>query len=219
MSETFLETRQSARRDGLGRSGGLALVVAGVAMAVYPALRPYSSEEGLDAAQAWSKPAWLAAHLLAMVAFGLMAWALPNLLARARRRQAATTVRVAWLAALVLVLPYYGAETYALNQIGAWAVEAQDGEWSGLGNNIRFEALPVTLFGAGLLVIAAIGLALALALRDDRALRWPAAATGLGLVLFAPQFFGPPWLRIVHGLFLAAALTWLALAAGRRVAR
>ena len=41
------------------------------------------------------------------------------------------------------------------------------------------------------------------------------AGSTLASLLFLPQFFGPPALRIAHGVLLAAACVWLAWDAKR----
>jgi len=43
----------------------------------------------------------------------------------------------------------------------------------------------------------------------------PAILFAVGFGLFLPQFFGPPALRIGHGVLLAAACVWLAWSAKR----
>ena len=44
------------------RLGALALAVAGVCFAIYPALRPYSDEVTLAGARAFASNAWFASH-------------------------------------------------------------------------------------------------------------------------------------------------------------
>src|SRR5690606_4782971 len=95
-----------------------AFVVAGLAFAAYPALRPYSDETSLDGAAAMASTAWVAAHSLGMVGFialTLGVWALHGLRPGASRA-AAATVTLTWLGAS-LVLPYYGAETFGVRVI------------------------------------------------------------------------------------------------------
>ena len=50
----------------------IALIVAGVFFVLYPALRPFSDEVSLQGAAAFASPYWLAAHMLAMIAFSLL---------------------------------------------------------------------------------------------------------------------------------------------------
>ena len=51
------------------RLGAISFVVAGIFFVLYPALRPFSDEVSLQGATAFASPYWLAAHMLAMVAF------------------------------------------------------------------------------------------------------------------------------------------------------
>lgn len=37
-------------------------------------------------------------------------------------------------------------------------------------------------------------------------IRIGAVLVGFGMVLYLPQFFGPPWMRIAHGLILGIGL-------------
>ena len=50
----------------------ISLVVAGVLFVAYPALRPFSSETGLEGAQAFASTNWIIAHSLAMAGFILL---------------------------------------------------------------------------------------------------------------------------------------------------
>ena len=52
------------------------LLVAGVSFAAYPALRPYGPETGMAGAADFGSTAWLAAHVLGMVGFVSLAFAL-----------------------------------------------------------------------------------------------------------------------------------------------
>jgi hypothetical protein len=45
---------------------------------------------------------------------------------------------------------------------------------------------------------------------DRRLVRWGGILTGICLALYLPQFFGPPPVRIAHGLLLAVGCLWLA---------
>ena len=50
----------------------ISLVVAGILFVAYPALRPFSSETGLEGAQAFASTNWIIAHSLAMAGFILL---------------------------------------------------------------------------------------------------------------------------------------------------
>ena len=46
-----------------------------------------------------------------------------------------------------------------------------------------------------------------------------AVLTGIAVALYLPQFFGPPPVRMAHGVLLAAGCLWLAMGLwGRRIA-
>jgi hypothetical protein len=69
----------------------------------------------------------------------------------------------------------------------------------------------ITVFGAGL-VLPAVGsiLAAVAVWRSGLLPRWSGVPLALGFVLFIPQFFGTPAMRIAHGLLIAAGSLWLA---------
>ena len=47
--------------------------------------------------------------------------------------------------------------------------------------------------------------------RDGGLVSWGGILAGIGLILYLPQFFWPPPVRIAHGLLLAAGCLWLAI--------
>lgn len=113
---------------------------------------------------------------------------------------------VTWLG-VGLTLPYYGAETFALNALGVRAVEAGDPAVLGLADPIRFGAAQATMFAAGLAGLAAGAVLAAVAIRRSGVLpRWSGVPLAAGMVLFLPQFFGSPALRIAHGVLVAVVL-------------
>ncbi|OLL84390.1 hypothetical protein Ae263Ps1_1445c [Pseudonocardia sp. Ae263_Ps1] len=172
------------------RNGGaVALGVAGVAFAAYPALRPY-----VDGPQVWAQPWWVPSHLLGVLGFALL---VPGLVAVRQRLHGTTGERAARVAVVAagtgaaLVLPYYGAEAFALGRLtGPDAVA--------VGEAIRMDPWAVTTFAAGLLALAAAGVFAA------------------ALVLYLPQFFAAPGVRIAHGVLLAAGCLLLAAATRTR---
>lgn len=211
-----------------------AFAAAGVLFAAYPLLRPWSDETTLDGAAAMASPAWLASHVLAMVAFVLLALALhrgratDRAVAHASVPASRTPVSAhasgaasgaavaAWVGA-VLVLPYYGAEAFGLQAIAARAVADGDPSLLTITDGVRYAPVQLTMFTLGLLALAVAGVLLAVT-------RWPAGgtarlgatATGAMLVLYLPQFFGTPTMRIAHGGVLAAGCVLLAVDARRR---
>ena len=180
------------------------VLVTGVLFAIYPALRPYSTETGQAAVDAFSSPMWVAAHVSAIAGFITLALAM-----RAIRpgRIAETTT---WVG-VGLVLPYYGAETFGLNALAVRAQKIGDTGLVDTADAVRFGPVQMVMFGAGL-VLTAVG-TVALARRIGS---WQAWAFAAGLVLFLPQFFAPPWLRIAHGLLILVGAAALALQLRRR---
>lgn len=194
---------------------GAAFALAGVAFIVYPLLRPYVPEEGLAGARSFAGAGWLVAHTAAMAGFVLLALALRSWAARPPGTWRATSVRraelVAWLA-VAFLLPYYGAEAFGLRAVGSYAVEHGAPEALSIADTFRMAPFEVTTFGVGLLLLAAVGVLLTMGLWHSGGLiRLAGAATGLGLVLFLPQFFGSAGLRIGHGFLLGAGLLALGM--------
>ena len=143
------------------------------------------------------------------------------LAAPAGARPAVAATVLTWLGTS-LVLPYYGAETFGLQVIGARAVADGDATLLELAPDFRYGALSMTLFAAGLLALTAAGILLAVARWSSGTLaRTGGLLLGLGLALYLPQFFGPPSVRIAHGLLLAVggAVTAVALLRTGRTGR
>jgi hypothetical protein len=199
------------------RSGALALAVAGVLFVLYPAVRPWQDESTVEGAtKAMSSGAWVAAHLFAMVGFILLALgmlAVWNAVSRTRaERLGFAAVVTAWVG-VGLTLPYYGAEDFGLNAIARKATEGQVPDLLGLVDAVRFSPVPITTFGLGLLLLAAGAVLAAVAVWRSGALPRPSGILfAAGFVLFLPQFFTPPAVRIAHGVLVAAGSIWLALA-------
>lgn len=184
----------------------LSLAVAGACFFAYPAIRPYTDEASLASARAFTSPAWLLSHTLAMVGFILLVLGLLGLYGRLSE----TKAEPQGIAALVLtwtgvglVLPYYGAETFALAAVGREAIEQNSvGLLVTLTDAIRFGE-GVWLFGAGLLALAAGSILFGAAIwRSGILPRWSGIPLALGFALFLPQFFAPPAVRIAHGLLV-----------------
>lgn len=172
------------------------LSVAGVLFLLYPALRPWHDETTTSgAAAAMGSTAWVVAHLCAMLGFVLVAVALLEI-----HRPTAITF---WIGA-GLTLPYYGAEDFGLHAIAAQP------NLLDLAESVRYNPVAITMFGVGLLTMAAGAIMVAIRLRTA-----PAILFAVGFGLFLPQFFAPPTVRIVHGVLLAIGCVWLALTAKR----
>jgi hypothetical protein len=167
------------------------LAAAGVLFVAYPVLRPWGDADPATAGAAFASPLWLAAHLSAAAAFVLVGYALMD----ARERWL-------WWAGASLTLLYYGAETFALHALGGTVTDSA--ALAALTQAIRMGPTQITVFGAGLVLMAAAAVVLAVRLR---AVALPFAA---GMVLFLPQFFAGPELRIAHGVLLGLGCVLLA---------
>lgn len=200
------------------------LAVAGLAFAAYPLLRPYGPETGVEGAQDLASWAWLFSHLLGILGFSCLAFALrlaahrpgwwpdsvpghDNSRGTAWARRTETW---AWLA-VVLLLPYYGAEAYGLQSVAEYALDHSSSDVLAIADAFRYSPVPMTLFGLGFVALAVTGVRLAHRL-------WPAGGSlrtgGLlaaaALVTYLPQFFLPPAGRIAHGVVLAVGLLLVA---------
>lgn len=192
----------------------------GALMATYLLLRPYGDADGGEtaaAAEAFASSLWIWSHLAGATSLVALAalWALIS----------TGPIRWAAVAGAALVLPYYGAETFALHAIGIRASTQPD--VLSLVPAVRDNPVAMTLFGIGLIALAAAGIAAALHRRraqDRVSRRAPVAGAYLPLAvvaaLFTPQFFLSPTGRIAYGLLFAAAAahTVYALVASTREA-
>jgi hypothetical protein len=201
-------------------TGALSLIGAAVMFVLYPALRPWTDESTVDGATtAMSSGAWVAAHAFAMIGFILVTVGLFTLAEVVRGSRGAGLARAALLTSIVgsgLTLVYYGAEDFGLHAIAAHGVP----DLLSIVEDVRYQPLAVTMFGVGLVTLAVSGVLTALAV--SRSGRLPAASGWLfaaGYVLFLPQFFGPPAVRIGHGVLLGVGLIWLAVALWRGTRR
>ena len=202
------------------RFGALALAIAGVLFILYPAVRPWQDESTVEGAtKAMSAGAWVAAHLFAMLGFILVALGLLglwNAVSRTRAEQLALAAVVTTWIGVGLTLPYYGAEDFGLNAIARKAAEGQVSDLLGLVEAVRFSPVPITTFGLGLLLLAAGAVLAAVAIwRSGVLARSSGILFAAGVVLFLPQFFTPPAVRIAHGVLVAAGSIWLAVALWR----
>jgi hypothetical protein len=132
---------------------------------------------------------------------------------------AGVAVVFTWLGA-GLTLPYYGAEDFALHAIADRAAAGQPLDLLDLVEAVRYGAVAATTFGVGLLLLAVGGVLTAVAVARSGVLpRLSGVLYGLGLVLFLPQFYTPPAVRIAHGVLLGLGAVWLAAVLWRRPAR
>lgn len=208
--------------DSGTRLGVVALVLAGLSFASFPILRPWHDETTqAGAIAACGSGAWVAAHLLGALGFVLVPLglvAVTCLITAAGPRRLARTGAVLTSLGAGLLLPYFGAETFGLNAIARDAIAraAADGallDVVALAEGVRLGAAAVTTFGLGLLAVAVGGVMAAVAItRSGDLPRHAGTLFAVGIALYLPQFFTPPWVRIAHGLLLGLGLLVLAAA-------
>ena len=207
-----------AVRPGRGfTSAGPPLLLAGVCFALYPALRPFSDEKSLDGARAFASARWVVAHSLGIAAFILLAVGLfaiyEHIQDTAARRTARSGLLLSWIGA-GLVLPYYGAEVFGLHAAGQQSLTTGDtGTFDTLIHAIRWET-GIWFIIAGLLLLAAGTITLAVAVWRSAALpRWSAIPLAALTALYIPQFAASQPIRVTYGILLAGACLTLAWAA------
>lgn len=196
-------------------AGAAALAVAGVLFLAYPALRPWHDESTVTGATAsMSSNAWVAAHFFAMLGFILMPLGLLALRAAVATTRAEPLALTAALLAWVgsgLTLPYYGAEDFGLHAIAG--PHGHGADLLAVVHTVRYQPLAMTIFGAGLVLIAVAAIIAAVAVWRSHILpRTSAILFATGFALFLPQFFSPAAVRIAHGILLAAGSIILAAA-------
>jgi hypothetical protein len=206
------------------RLGATSLTLGGIMFVLYPAVRPWHDESTVDGATAsMQSGAWVAAHLFGMLGFILVSLgllALRDVVTGTRARTVAGVAVVTTWLGTGLTLPYFGAEDFALHAIAGRAAAGAPIDLLDLVEGVRFGPVAVTTFGIGLLLLAVGGVLTAVAVARSGVLpRLSGVLYGLGLVLFLPQFYTPPAVRIAHGVLLGAGAVWLAVALWRRPAR
>ncbi|WOP19194.1 hypothetical protein [Raineyella sp. LH-20] len=160
----------------------ISALAAGLLMAAYLLLRPYPDDV--------ASPRWIAAHVCGMAAFVALTVLADRIGGRARAVVALGTA---------LLLPYYGAETFGL------AAGADP-------TLTRFQPVAVTMFAAGLVLVAVGGILLAL----RRPAAWP---LGVLMALVLPQFYLPAYGRMAFGVLFLAAAVWFVVAQSARMRR
>ncbi|MEQ4722601.1 hypothetical protein [Nonomuraea sp. B19D2] len=184
-----------------------AFAAGGILFLVYPAIRP----SGDDAA-AMAATAWVAGHAAAMLGFVLLGLAVLGLHQVLGDRLSLRAAAVTWVGA-GLTLPYYGAEDFGLNVIARRSLRDQAPALMELAQEFRYGPVAVTMFAAGLVLLAAGTVMAAISVwRSGTLPKWSGMALALGFVLFIPQFFGPYPLRIAHGALIMFGGLWLAAA-------
>ncbi|MBV9231605.1 MAG: hypothetical protein JOZ18_20010 [Chloroflexi bacterium] len=210
---TISASREPTVSSSRVRLGAVSLALSGILFVLYPLLRPYSDETSLQGAAAFASPLWIVAHLLGVmgfifVALGLLA--LSSVLQHTvARRLASPALILAWLG-VGFILPYYGAEMFGLRALGQEALRQHSPALLSLADAIRLGPGAI-VFGVGLLLLAVGAILVAIAIwRSGTLSRWSGLPFALGFVLYLPQFFGTPPVRVVHGFLVALGCLWIA---------
>ena len=225
-SSTTAPPAPTVQTTSTRRLTAAALVASGAGFVLFPVLRPWPDEARptVELAAAFASDRWVVAHLCGILAIGLLAPALLGLRAvladRTPRRTTdllASATSLVWVGGFLAAL-FFGAEMFGIQAVARAATTASDPAASGfldVVTDLRTGALAVTLFGTGLVLLAAGGLLTAVALRGVAGW-WFTLPFALGLVLLLPQFWGGPGLRVAHGILLGAGCALLAVVALRR---
>lgn len=222
----MIDTAQRAGTDRVRAAAAALFGAAGVLFLLYPGVRPYSdylNQTTMDGARAYASGAWVAAHFFGMIGFlllGLAVQALREILCGTGGDRAGIAATVLTWVGVGLTLPYYGAEDFGLHAIGGRAVADGTPELLDLVDGVRGGGTQMTMFAMGLLLVAAgAGTAAVGIWRSGLVARWSGVPLAVGFALFIPQFFGSPWMRVTHGVLVAAGALWLAaeLLRARRV--
>ena len=196
------------------RLATLSLAIAGVFFVLYPAIRPFSSEKGLDGAAAFGSSHWILAHMLAMVGFTLLALGvvgLYSLLQRFPIERRAFWALVVTVAGVGLSLPFYGGEAYGLHAIGQRALTTGNGGLVDMASVVRGGA-GLFLFLTGLLVLAIGTILVAIAIWKSGVMaKWSGVPLAVAFSLYIPQFFGTQPIRVAHGLLVLLGCLWIGI--------
>ncbi len=195
------------------RMTSLALVAAGLLFAVYPALRPFSSEAGMQGAAAFGSTAWIVAHSFAIGGFVLLVLGLFGiyllLQPTSAEKPALIALVLSWIG-VGLVLPFYGAEVFGLHAIGQAALGQNDGALVSLASSVRGEP-GIWFIISGLIALGVGVIALAVGVWRSRILdRWIGIPLAVGFALYIPQYTAPQYLRVAHGLLITASCILIA---------
>ncbi len=187
--------------------------LSGLFFVLYPALRPFSSEVGLDGAHAFASSRWVLAHSLGILGFILLGLGVLGVYLRLSDTELAgrmvAALALVWVG-VGLTIPYYGAEVFGLHAVGQRTISRHaPGMLKPLTHGIRWEAgIYFILLGLVLLAIGSIFVGRAV-WRSGRFNRWSGVPLAVGLVLYVPQFTGPQAVRVAHGLLMLAGCAWL----------
>lgn len=204
-------------------------VAAGVLMATFQLARPWGdvTEQPQAMAEAFADPRWVFAHLAGAAAFVMMAVLAQSVVTAGlrdqsiRRRSPIARIARCYGTAIgtALVLPYYGAETFALHEIGRAALAGADIDVVALSGSIRMNAVAVVLFGVGLVLVAAGMICLAIVAGRAEVPVWGTWPIAVLAALALPQFALPPVGRMAYGVAFLVAAVLFAVAWVRRSVR
>ncbi|MFD6178816.1 MULTISPECIES: hypothetical protein [unclassified Isoptericola] len=232
VARTAPSARQGARPDEGAPSPAVArpavarwtvagAVAAGVLLLLFPALRPWPDESvpTLALAAGFASDHWVLAHLCGIAGLGLLAPTLLGVRALLRgrpgARAATAAVVTAWAGAGMSAL-YFGAEIFGIRTIAQAALRTGDTALLADVDALREQPAAMTLFGLGLALVAAAGVLAAVSLwRGGAAPRWAGVVLAAGLLLYLPQFFTAPAVRVGHGVLVAVGLGLVAWAVHR----
>ena len=192
----------------------VAFGASGALLALYPLLRPFSSERGLDGAQAFGSNRWVLAHSLGMAGFLLLALALFGFYIHVRGSRSEAlglwATVLSWIG-IALVLPYYGAEAFGLHAIGESVSKSSDpAGMASLVDGVRWEA-GVWFIIPGLLILAvALGLLAVAVWRSPELAAWGGFPLATAFALYIPQYMTPQPVRVAHGMLILAGCLLLA---------
>lgn len=186
---------------------------AGILFLLYPAIRPFSDETGLQGAAAFAMDAWTVAHMLAMAGFILLTLGLVGLyvaLQNTRVESLAFWALVVGLLGVGMTLPYYGGEAFGLHAIGQAALGRHDVTLMKVAENVR-TGPQLLMFFVGLLLIGASAVLVAVAVWKSGVFpKWSGVPFAVAFALYIPQFFGTQPIRVAHGLLVCAGCLWIA---------
>lgn len=196
------------------RFSAMALAIAGILLAVYPAVRPFSDETTLDGAAAFASAEWIVSHTLAILGFVSLALGLFGLYLSLKEttveRLAYRGLVLSW-SGVGLTLPFYGAEVFGLNAIGREALKRNSAEWLSLADDIRF-GFGFLVIVAGLVLLAAGCILVAVAVWKSHSLaKWSGIPLAAGFLLYLPQYAAAQPIRVVHGILIMIGCLWLAI--------
>ena len=213
---------RTATRPVVGTLGwvwtDLVLVTSGVLFILYPAIRPFSNEKGMEGARAFASDEWIWAHSLAIVGFILLGVGLFGVYQRLRESSQAKTaiwgLVLSWVG-IGLTLPYYGAEAFGLHALGQHAVSDNNPALISIVDDIRWD-VGIWFILSGLAVLAVGTIMLAVAVwRSGVLARWSGVVMALALALYIPQYAAPQPVRVAHGVLMFLGACALAWAVGR----